>query len=144
MNERIKHLVEAGAIFLDAPVGSRALELANAAFQQMRASILPESLVIFYKSFGGAIFGDTCVFPLDDIERSGRNYIIPGIIQVNRKMAGFAVLRGRTVWGRNQFYLFSCDVAGNLYMHDVLTLQVLRKYTDFYVALTDCLLVGKI
>jgi len=143
MNEKIAYLEDSGAKFLP-PSNMRALELANAAFQQMKAAILPKALGDFYLAYGGAILGDACVFPVEDTMRPGRNYELPGIVKINRDMTRFQVLRGKTVWGRNQIYIFSADVAGNLYMHDVLTLQVLRKYEDFYAALTDCLLVGKI
>ena len=143
MNEKVNYLKESGAKFLPG-TNIRALELANAAFQQMKASVLPKSLGDFYLAFGGAVLGDACVFPVEDSMRPHRNYELPGIVKINRDMVRFQVLRGKTVWGRNQIYIFSADVIGNLYMHDVLTLQVLRKYTDFYAALTDCLLVGKI
>lgn len=122
----------------------RALELANAAFQQMKASVLPKSVYDFYMSFGCAILGDAYVFPVEEISRTARNYTIPSIVKINREFSGIQILRGKTVWGRNQMYIFSCDVIGFLYMHDVLTLQVLRKYDNLDAALTDCLLIGKI
>ena len=127
-----------------AGASARSLELANAAFQQMKASVLPAALSDFYLAYGGAILGDAVVFPIEDAPRPARRYIIPGAVRINRDLANFQVLRGKTVWGRNQLYIFSADVMGNLYMHDVLTLSVLRKYNDFGQALADCLLVGKI
>jgi len=143
MDEKINYLKESGAVFLT-PAPFRALELANAAFQRMRASVLPKSAADFYLGYGGAILGDACVFPVEDTFRSGRNCIIPGIVKVNRGLSTVPQLRGKTVWGRNQIYIFSCDVMGSVYMHDALTLAVLRKYGDFGAALADCLLVGKV
>ncbi|MDR1826195.1 MAG: hypothetical protein LBQ49_00715 [Rickettsiales bacterium] len=143
MTEKLNYLKESGAVFFP-PATSRALELANAAFQQMRASVLPKFFADFYLQYGGALLGDACVFPIEDKERPDRSYTIPGIVKINRDLAAFRTLRGKTVWGRNQMYVFSCDVLDNLYMHDVMTLQVLRKYGDLASALTDCMLVGKI
>ncbi|MDR3208590.1 MAG: hypothetical protein LBT45_01955 [Rickettsiales bacterium] len=143
MDEKIKYLSESGALFL--PGGSRrALELANAALQNMRAAVLPGVLSDFYLAHGGAVLGDACIFPLEDTDRPNRNYVIPGVVKINRDLSHIAALRGKTAWGRNQLYLFSCDIGRILYMHDVLTLQILRKYNDFGAALADCLLVGKI
>jgi hypothetical protein len=145
MNEKIEHLKNSGAIFLPPPADARrALDLANAAFQQMRAAVLPKPLADFYNSLGGAMLGDAYVFPLEDADRPARRYAIPGIVRVNRDFVGFAMLRGKTIWGRNQIYLFSADALGAICMHDMLTLQVLRKYVDFGVAMTDCLMVGKL
>ncbi|MDR1071656.1 MAG: hypothetical protein LBL21_03380 [Rickettsiales bacterium] len=144
MEEKIKYLSGAGAAFFPG-ASPRAVELANAAFQNMKASVLPAgAFADFYMARGGAVLGDSYVFPPEDLARPNRGYVIPGIVKINRDLSHVAVLRGKTVWGRNQLYLFSCDVGGAMYMHDVLTLQVLRKYNDFGAALTDCLLVGKI
>ena len=143
MVEKINYLKESGAVFLP-PAGFRALELANAAFQHMRASVLPKSLADFYLEYDGAFLGDGIVFPLEDKERPQRNYAVSGIVGINRALSTFGPLRGKTVWGRNQIYMFSADVIGGIYMHDALTFQVLRKYGDFGAALADCLLVGKI
>jgi hypothetical protein len=143
MDDKIKYLIESGAEFLPAS-NRRSLELANAAFQSMRAAVLPVGLADFYLSRGGAILGDAYVFPVEDAERPNRRYMIPGVVKINRDLSHLAALRGKTAWGRNQFYIFSCDVGGAMYMHDVLTLFVLRKYGDFGTALTDCLLAGKI
>ena len=143
MTDKINYLKESGAAFLPA-ANFRALELANAALQQMRAAVLPKEIADFYMEYGGAILGDACVFPPDDTSRPERNYVVPGIVKINRDLADIQTLRGKTVWGRNQIYIFSADVGGGIYMHDALTLTVLRKYGDFAAALTDCLLVGKI
>ena len=143
MTDKIKYLEDSGAVFLGAS-NMRALGLANAAFQQMRASVLPKILAEFYMALGGAFLGDAIVFPIEDAERPDRRYVLPGIVGANRALAGAAALRGKTVWGKNALYIFSADAAGNFYMHDILTLSELRKYSDFAPALTDCLLVGKI
>ena len=143
IEEKINHLKKSGAIFLPAS-NDRALELANASFQQMKASVMPSFVSDFYLKYGGVILGDAYVFPIEDADRSQRNYTIPGIVKINRDLAHLNLLRGKTIWGQNQFYFFSCDILGGLYIHDVLTLQILRKYTDFGAALSDCLLVGKI
>ena len=143
MNEKLEHLKKSGAVFLP-PSNAHVLELANMAFQQMKASIMAKELTDFYLSYGGAILGDACVFPADDINREESHYILPSIIKANRDLSHFPVIRGKTIWGQNQFYLFSCDGVGGMYMHDVLTLQILRKYSDFWTAMSDCLLVGKV
>ena len=142
-NEKIEHLLKSGALFLPA-ANERAIVLANSAFQQMKASTLPLAVSNFYMEHGGVILGDACMFPIDDVDRPGRSYILPGIIKINREILHLDTLRGKTIWGQNQFYFFMCDATGSLYMQDVLTLSVLRKYGDFYQALSDCLLVGKV
>ena len=143
MNDIVNYIKESGGAMF-APASFRALELANAAFQQMRAAVLPKSAADFYMLYGGAILGDAVVFPMEETPRPARNYAVPSLVKINRDMAGFRTLRGKTIWGRNQIYMFSCDVIGGVYMHDALTLAILRKYNDFGAALADCLLVGKI
>ena len=143
MEEKIEYLKKAGAVFFPS-AGARALNLANAAFQQMKASVLPTAMGAFYAAYGGAVLGDACVFPIEDTDRPNRNYVMPGIVKVNRDMIDFPALRGKTIWGRNQFYWFSADVAGAICMHDVLTLTVLRKYGDLGAAIADCLLAGRV
>jgi len=143
MEEKIEYLKRAGAVFFP-PGAARALNLANAAFQQMKASVLPTAMGTFYASYGGAVLGDACVFPIEDMDRPNRNYVMPGIVKVNRDMIDFKALRRKTIWGRNQFYWFSADFVGAICMHDVLTLTVLRKYGDIGSALADCLLAGRV
>jgi hypothetical protein len=143
MRDMVRRLEESGAVFLPPP-SARALELANAALQQMKASVLPAAAAGFYKAHGGALLGDACVFPADDADRPDRRYVFPSLVGINRDLTGLSGLRGKTVWGRNQFYWFSADVAGKILMHDILTLSVLRDYADFGAAITDCLLVGKL
>ncbi|MDR1027626.1 MAG: hypothetical protein LBL46_04385 [Rickettsiales bacterium] len=142
MNDKIKHLTENGAVFF--PAGNtRALELASAALQSMKAAVLPKIMTDAYQAAGGAVLGDACWFGLEDAARPV-GYEMPSIVRVNREMSGFSVLRGFTIWGRNQMYSFSANAIGEIWMHDMLTFQRLRKYDDFWTALTDCLMVGKL
>jgi hypothetical protein len=142
VEDQTAHLEKSGAKFLP-PASRRDIELANSALQQIRASVLPSALAEFYLNYGGALLGDSCVFPIEETERPHRRYTMPNLVGINRSLAGLAGLRGKSVWGQNMFYWFSADIGGNLYMHDVLTLQILKSYADAGAAISDCLLVGK-
>ena len=147
MIEEIKYLTEQNAEFMPqtaAPGASGPLkfELINASLAGLKASPIPENLAAFYKTYQMAVLGDAVIFPIATARRG--NYEIPGIPQINEKFSAFVQCRGKVIWGRNSLYIFSADISGTLYIHDVLTLQTLKTYTDFGSALTDCLMVGKV
>ncbi|MCL2017767.1 MAG: hypothetical protein FWG80_03290 [Alphaproteobacteria bacterium] len=124
----------------------RAIELSQNALQQMRAAMMPLSLIEIYRNIsGGLISGDANIFGPEEVFRPARGYEIPGLIQINREILGMPGLQARTVFGRNQMFWFAFDAFGNFYMLDILNLNPLRKYeSDPYRAILDCLAVGKI
>ena len=123
----------------------RALELAQNALQQMRAAMMPLSLIDVYgKVASGMIMGDANIFGPVETSRP-RGYEIPGIVQVNREIMGLPGLHAKTVFGRNQMFWFAFDAFGNFYMLDTLNLNAMRQYgADPCRAILDCLAVGKI
>ena len=124
----------------------RSIELAQNALQQMRAAMLPSALIEFYNEFGGGGWcQDSVIFSVDEIDRVGKNYIIPDIVKINRLFADKPGMRGRMIWGRNGLFLFGADAYGTMYMLDQLSLQPLRKYEGApWRAMNDCLVIGKI
>ncbi|MCL1785671.1 MAG: hypothetical protein FWG39_00785 [Alphaproteobacteria bacterium] len=143
--EFISELENRGATLLP-KAGDHAVELARNSLQQMRAAIIPAALSDIYKDIaGGFICGDAHILGPENIARAGRNYEMPGIVQINRDISGLPGASGKTVFGRNQMFWFAFDAFGNFYMLNVLNLNVLREYKeDAYRAILDCLAVGKI
>ena len=149
--EFISELQSRGATLLP-PSNTRALELAQNALQQMRAAMMPPAMIdIYLNTAGGMIMGDANIFGPDEIVRPVRNYEIPGLMQVNREIAGLPPgpripgARAKTIFGRNQMFWFAFDAFGEFYMLSILNLDVLREYkADPYRAILDCLAVGKI
>ena len=74
----------------------------------------------------------------------GTRFPIPSIVEINLDMAGNDVLRGKTIFGRNDLFWFAFDAFGTFYMLDNLNLRILRKYDDPYRAMSDCLIAGKV
>ena len=143
--EFIESIKSAGATF--APKASdRAIELAKHALQQMRAAMLPMPLIDLYKNFAGGItLGDAVIFGVEEIDKPGKSYEIPGIVKINRQISSLPEMRGKVVFGRNSLFWFGADVFGNFYMLDNLSLAPVRKYENMpYRAMRDCLIVGKI
>ena len=140
MNEQIKYLQQQKAEFVPATAAPQ-FELLGASLTSLGSCPIPENLAGFYRTYQMAILGDAIIFPPAALKRS--NYEVPGIVQINQKFSAFKQCHGRVVWGRNSLYIFTADLAGALYIHDVLTLQALKKYDDLGAAITDCLMVGK-
>ncbi|MDR0803467.1 MAG: hypothetical protein LBO08_00035 [Rickettsiales bacterium] len=125
----------------------RSLELAQSALQQMKAAILPAAYLDLLQTVsGGLVIGDAVLFNADKIIRqTGGGQEIPGIIEINRELAGLPGMGGKTLIGRNGLFWFTADSFGNCYMLDIITLSVMRKYeNDFYGAVRDCLAVGRV
>jgi hypothetical protein len=140
--EFISQMKNAGAIFAPA-VSDRSLELVQGALQQMRAAVMPSAMIEFYReAAGGIILGDAHIFGPEDFSRGA--YSVPSIVKTNRELAIIPALRGKTVFGRNGLFWFSFDAFGNFQMLDLLSAAPLRKYTDCYKVMTDCLIVGRI
>jgi hypothetical protein len=140
-----QELKNRGATLL--PIASdRALELSQNSLQNMRAARIPPILSDIYKNIaGGIILDDSTVFPIEEIDRTKRNYKIPNVITVNRDLSTIPGITGKTVFARNQMFMFMFDAFGNFYMTDILGLNILREYQlDGYRAILDCLAVGKI
>ncbi len=141
-NEFLDAIKKRGAT-LSPACSAAGITLANSALQNMRAAMLPMFLINMYGVCGGINLGNGYIFGPAEVAR-GTTYPIPSIIEFNRDMAGIAALRGKTVFGRNDFFWFTFDSFGACYMQDNVMLSELRKYDNPYQAMTDCLLGGKI
>ena len=140
MTEKINYLREQGAEFF--PPDNWSIDILNAGLSGMGLSQVPENLMMFYKNLGGGLLGDAIIFPVNDMKR--KSFEIPGLLNINKKFSNFKQLAGKMIFGRNRLYIFTADLTGAAYIHDVLTLQALKKYDDLGAAMTDCLMVGKI
>lgn len=121
----------------------RNIAMANTLLQGMRAAMLPAQLQEFYTTTGGLINGAGYIFGPDEIQR-GTVHPVPSIVQINQEMSTIPAMQGKTIFGRNDLFLFAFDAFGVFYMLDNLTLRPLRKYDDMYRAMTDCLVAGKL
>ena len=119
------------------------INVANTNLQEMRIAMLPHFLQELYSNCSGITLGSAYIFGPKEIDR-GIKYPLPSIVQINKNLIGYKNLSGKTVFGRNDLFLFAFDAFGNCFMLDNITLSVLRKYDEPYRALTDCLMVGKI
>ena len=123
----------------------RAVDLAQSALQQMRAAMMPQALTHMYKNIsGGYLLGDAVIFGLEEIYRAEASYSLPGLLDINREISGYANMRGRTLLGRNSLFWLYFDAFGKYYMADNVNMNVLREYVDMSRAIEDCLIVGKL
>jgi len=131
-----------GATFAPA-VSMGNIILTNTALQQIRAAMLPQAIIDLYTVTGGIILGSGYIFGPAEFSNNAI-FPVPSIAKVNDELSGIAALRGHTIFGRNDLFLFTFDTFGNFYMHDNVTLRPLRKYADAYRAILDCLIAGKL
>lgn len=117
--------------------------LTNTALQQIRAAMLPQIVTDLYTVTGGIILDSGYIFGPHEFTHKSQ-FPIPSITKINDEVSGIATLRGHTIFGRNDLFLFTFDAFGTFYMHDNVTLRPLRKYADAYRAMLDCLIAGKI
>lgn len=131
-----------GALFAP-PATTQSVAIANKLLQSMHAAIFPNFITDFYKECGGINLGTGYIFGATEIKR-GTKYPIPSITEINQDISSLPHMRGKTIFGRNDLFLFAFDSFGTCFMLDNLTLAILRKYDDAYRAMSDCLIAGKI
>ena len=119
------------------------INIANTNLQNMQTAMLPAFLQDLYTKCFGITLGSAYIFGPTEIER-GTKYPLPSIVEINKDMLGTKNLAGKTIFGRNDLFLFAFDAFGTCFMLDNFTLSILRKYEDPYRAMIDCLIVGKI
>ncbi len=130
-----------GAIFFP-PAPAHDITIANNTLQSRRCAMFPAIFNELYKSVSAINLGNGYIFGPIEISR-GAKHPIPSIVNINIELGTIASLRGKTIFGRNDLFLFAFDAFGVFYMLDNLGLRVLRKYDDPYRAITDCLFGGK-
>lgn len=121
----------------------RDISTANVLLQGMRSAMLPPTLIELYNATNAISRGSAYIFGPNEFARQSQ-FPIPSIIDINRDMSHIQSLHGKTIFARNDVFLFAFDAFGVFFMMDPLNLRVLRKYDDAYRAMTDCLAVGKI
>ncbi len=119
------------------------ITIANTALQNIRAAMLPMTMINLYSATGAINLGTGYIFGPTEVGR-GKDYPIPSIVQINNDISAITSMRGKTVFGRNDMFWFAFDSFGTFYMLDNLTLRPLRKYDDAYRAMYDCLAGGRI
>ena len=139
--EFISSMRDRGAIVYDAPM-PRDIELCNISLQTRRCAMLPAIIKELYTHSGGLNMDSGYIFGPNAIARTA-TYPIPGIVTVNDDMSNIAAARGKTIFGRNDLFLFAFDAFGVFYMLENLTLRILKKYDDGWQAMTDCLMGGR-
>ncbi len=137
----IQDMQNRGANF--APAGAPGqVSITNINLQKIRAAMLPSFMTELYKQCNGINLGTGYIFGLAEFGLPGK-HPTPSIIQINQDLTNIPVLRGKTIFGRNDLFWFAFDAFGNCFMLDNINLKVLRKYDNPYQAMSDCLLGGK-
>ena len=140
--EFLEQMKSRGA-YITPPAHQNQISLLNGALQQRKYAMLPHALLELYK-YAGAINLDTgYIFGPDEIKRQ-KTVPIPSILKYNDDISVLGKTFGKTVFGRNDLFWFAFDAFGTFYMLDNLTLSPLRKYSDPYRAMIDCLIAGKV
>ncbi len=124
------------------PASARDITLSNNALQARRCAMFPPILTELYKHTSAINLGNGYIFGPIEAARGAR-FPIPSIVEINIEMANISILRGKTIFGRNDLFWFAFDAFGSFYMLDNLGLRILRKYDDPYRAMSDCLIAGK-
>jgi len=124
------------------PAAPDACGRTNILLQNISAAMLPASMFDLYRACGGIIMGTGYIFGPAPIDR-GIIYPVPSIVDINHDMMHIAMRRGKTIFGRNDLFMFGFDAFGKFMMLDNLTLRTLREYESPWRAMTDCLMAGK-
>jgi len=119
------------------------ISIANTNLQTMRCAMLPNFLINLYMHINGIYLGSACIFgPIETTREI--DYPLSSIVDINKSFMGNTKLMGKTIFGRNDLFLFATDALGTCYMLDNTTLSVLRTYDNPYKAMLDCIIIGKI
>ncbi len=142
ITEFLSSIKTSKSIFIAPASSDAAITLCNTALQNLRAAMLPTAIQELYKNTGAINLGNGYIFGPTEISRSSI-YPIPSIVDINRDFSFEDKTYGKTIFARNDLFLFSFDAFGNFYMQDNLTLKTLKKYENPYQAMTECLLSGR-
>lgn len=142
LQELISVLKNRGASFAPAcSIGQ--INLVNINLQRIHAATLSTPMANLYQTCGGIWMGSGYIFGPQENTYNNK-HPIPDIFNINRDLTNLPNMRGKTLFGRNDLFWFVFDAFGNCAMVDNLNLNVLRKYTDPYQAVYECLVGGKI
>lgn len=142
--EELLSFLKQNDAFIANPSNERDIQITNSVLQNISAAIFPLFIMDFYKDFGGIVFGGSYIFGPAEINDPKLKYPIPSISEINNNLSGLKQLRGKTIFGRNDLFLFAFDAFGKCFMLNNLNLSVLREYEDPLRAIQDCLIIGKL
>lgn len=125
------------------PPDSSDIILANTNLQNMRAAMLPNFMIELYSQCGAIVLDCGYIFGPTEIARN-KDYPVPDIVSINKKLIGISQINNKTVFGRNDLFWFAFDAFGKCEMLDNISLNVMRKYDDAWRAMYDCLIAGKL
>lgn len=114
----------------------------NNILQQYKHAMLPTFLIDLYGATSCIQLGSGYIFGPVEITNSTNQ--IPSIITINNFINKHKPLIGKTIFARNDLFLFSFDTFGKCFMLNNLNLSVLRVYDSPYKAMYECLIAGKI
>lgn len=140
-DEFLSAIISRGA-FVAPPATPPQITQTNSALQSIRAAILPMFMIEFYSTTSGLSLDSGYIFGPNEFDNGPRTPV-PDIVKVNREMGGLPSTMGKTIFGRNDLFLFAFDTFGTCYMLDNVSLRPLRKYDDPYRAMIDCMIAGK-
>lgn len=142
--DEVLSFIKTNGGFIGTPADERDIKIANSGLQNIRAAILPMFIIDLYKATGGVVMGGCYIFGPKEIDDPRISFPIPNIVQINNDISSIPHMRGKTVFARNDLFLFAFDAFGKCFMLDNITLNVLREYEDSYRAINDCLIIGKL
>lgn len=140
--EFITTMKSRGAVIFT-PAQQNQILLLNGALQQRRYAMLPNVLCELYEHAGAICMDTGYIFGPNEIMRE-KTYPIPSILKINDDISVLGKTVGKTIFGRNDLFWFAYDAFGVCYMLDNLTLRAVKKYSDPYKAIADCLIAGKL
>lgn len=119
------------------------ITLTNKNLQRINSATLPEYMIELYKICGGIRLGSACIFGPNEIKNSNK-YPVPTIFKINEELFTNKNIKEKTIFGRNDLFLFAFDNLGKCFLLDNTSLKPLKQYTDPYKAMADCITLGKL
>lgn len=141
-NEFLNTIERYGATIIP-PCNEQDIISANNELQKIYAARLPAFLKELYKNTGGIFLGNGYIFGPKEI-KVRYDFFIPSIFEINQDIKNLKQIQGMTIFGRNDLFWFSFDAFGNCFMLNNLDLKILKRYSEPYQALLDCLIAGKL
>lgn len=122
----------------------RSIQIANGGLQNISAAILPLFMLDFYKVCSATVLSGSYIFGPSEIKTIDLKHPIPSIFEINKEFSHVKHMRGKTIFARNDLFMFAFDSFGTVFMLDNVTLQPIREYKDSIQAMYDCIIIGKL
>lgn len=121
-------------------VSQSSLTRVNNNLSFLHKATLPKFINDLYKYTGSILLGNSCIYGAENVKSS--RYFIPSILNVNRDFQMYNKLGEKTIFGRNDLFLFCFDTLSNCYMLDSISFNIIKSYTQPELALYDCIAIG--